>query len=94
MGSYGHPSGSSPSSPALVYHLTKNGVRTRHLVVYNTGPAVGADEATLRRVFDAYGEVERVCCPNPAAARVLITFREVRGRISRLGLAIFYVHSQ
>ncbi|CAN0082210.1 unnamed protein product [Pylaiella littoralis] len=64
-------------SPALVYHLTKDAsVQTRHLVVYNTGPAVGVDEVTLWRVFGAYGEVERVYCPNPAAARVLITFRE------------------
>lgn len=67
-----------PSPPALVYHLTKKaGIQTRHLVVYNTGPAVGVDELTLRRVFEAYGEVERVYCPNPAAARVLISFHEV-----------------
>ncbi|CAN0101593.1 unnamed protein product [Ectocarpus sp. 12 AP-2014] len=67
-----------PPPPALVYHLTKKaGIQTRHLVVYNTGPAVGVDEVTLRRVFEAYGEVERVYCPNPAAARVLISFHEV-----------------
>lgn len=78
MGSGGRSPGTGNAPwPALVYHLTKGDVRTRHLVVYNTGPAVGADEATLRRVFEAYGEVERVHCPNPAAARVLITFREV-----------------
>lgn len=68
--------------PTLVYHLTKDAsVQTRHLVVYNTGPAVGVDEVTLRRVFEAYGEVERVYCPNPAAARVLITFHEVGTRM-------------
>lgn len=76
MGSDGHNSGNA-SSQELVYHLTKDEVQTRHLVVYNTGPAVGADQVTLRRVFEAYGEVERVHCPNPAAARVLITFQEV-----------------
>lgn len=67
-----------PPPPALVYHLTKKaGIQTRHLVVYNTGPAVGVDEVTLRRVFEAYGDVERVYCPNPAAARVLVSFHEV-----------------
>lgn len=65
------------ASPSVVYQLTRNGVQTRHLVVYNTGPAVGVDELTLRRVFEAYGTVERVLCPNPASARVLITFAEV-----------------
>lgn len=83
MGSDGNTPGNA-SSPALVYHVTKDDVQTRHLVVYNTGPAVGADEATLRRVFEAYGEVERVHCPNPAAARVLITFHEVRTRTQHL----------
>lgn len=62
----------------LVYHLTRDPViQTRHLVVYNTGPAVGVEESKLRRVFEAYGNVERVVCPDPAAARVLITFDEV-----------------
>ncbi|CAM9789163.1 unnamed protein product, partial [Scytosiphon promiscuus] len=70
------------AKPSLVYHLVKGaGIETRHLVVYNTGPAVGVDEATLRRVFEAYGEVERVHCPNPAAARVLISFHEVSSAV-------------
>ena len=63
---------------SVVYHHTRGAsIQTRHLVVYNTGPAVGVDELTLRRVFEAYGTVERVLCVNPAAARVLVTFHEV-----------------
>lgn len=62
----------------FVYNLPRDpSIQTRHLVVYNTGPAVGVDEITLRRVFEAYGSVERVLCPNPASARVLVTFDEV-----------------
>lgn len=67
-----------PSEPTFVYNLPRNpSIQTRHLVVYNTGPAVGVDELTLRRIFEAYGSVERVLCPNPASARVLVTFDEV-----------------
>lgn len=60
------------------HHAREAKVQTRHIIVYNTGPAVGVDELTLRRVFKAYGPVERVLCPDPAAARVLITFKDVR----------------
>lgn len=69
---------SKAKSADIVYHLTRDAsIQTRHIVVYNTGPAVGVDELTLRRVFEAYGTVERVVCPNPAAARVLVTFEDV-----------------
>lgn len=67
-----------PHEPTFVYNLPRDpSIQTRHLVVYNTGPAVGVDEVTIRRVFEAYGSVERVLCPNPASARVLVTFDEV-----------------
>lgn len=62
----------------MVYSLTKDpSLQTRHLVVYNTGPAVGVDLETLRRVFEAYGTVERLECPNLAWSRVYISFEKV-----------------
>lgn len=70
---------SIPSACKGVHHHAREAkVQTRHIIVYNTGPAVGVDELTLRRVFEAYGPVERVLCPDPAAARVLVTFKDVR----------------
>lgn len=60
------------------HHAREAKVQTRHIIVYNTGPAVGVDELTLRRVFEAYGPVERVLCPDLTAARVLVTFKDVR----------------
>lgn len=69
----------APNAAAeVLYCLTKDSsLHTRHLVVYNTGPAVGIDLGTLRRVFEAYGSVERLACPNPSWSRVYITFEEV-----------------
>lgn len=62
----------------VVYCLARDpSLRTRHLVVYNTGPAVGVDMVTLRRIFEAYGTVERVACPNPAWSRVYVSFEKV-----------------
>lgn len=63
----------------VVYALTRDSsLQTRHLIVYNTGPVVGVDLPTLRRVFETYGTVERLESPNPSWARVHVSFDKVR----------------
>lgn len=70
----------------VVYSLTRDPrLQTRHLVVYNTGPAVGVDLPTLRRVFEVYGTVERLECPNPSWSRIYVSFDEVSHVLHQLG---------
>lgn len=62
----------------VVYCVTSDpSLQTRHLAIYNTGPAVGVDLATLRKVFEAYGTVERLECPNPKWSRIYVSFDKV-----------------